>query len=192
MTEDHIKTTEGIKFGRHSYGKPTVIIAGGSAGVEIGNFCSIASGVQFLDGGCFHRVECVSTFPLRAIYKQRFWGMKSDKDNKENNIVGLRKRGKTVVGNDVWIGESAYILPGVTIGDGAIIGAKSVVTKDVPPYAIVGGNPARIIRYRFDEEIIKKFLKIKWWNWSDEKIIENRQYFDNVTLFTNKFYNKTC
>lgn len=178
-----------LKFGRHSYGCPKVLVKNGSAGVEIGNFCSIATGVKFLDGGNRHRVEHVSTFPLSLVYEESFGGMESQEDNIENKILSLRKRGKTIVGSDVWIGESAYILPGITIGDGAVIGAKSVVTKDVPPYAIVGGNPAKIIRYRFNKKIIERLLKIKWWEWSDKKIIENKQYFDNITLFTNKFYN---
>jgi acetyltransferase-like isoleucine patch superfamily enzyme len=182
--------SEHLKFGRHSYGQPTVLVKGGSSGVEIGNFCSIASGVKFLDGGNQHRIDRVSTFPLSLVYEESFGGMKSEEDNAENNIICLRERGKTIVGSDVWIGESSYILPGITIGDGAVIGTKSVVTKDVPPYAIVGGNPAKLIRYRFNEEVIEKFLKIKWWDWPDEKILENKKYFDNVTLFTNKFYNE--
>lgn len=182
---------EHLKFGRHSYGDPTVIVRRGSAGVEIGNFCSIATGVKFLDGGNLHRVDFVSTFPLGLVYEESFGGMESIDDNEKNEIIGLRKRGKTIVGNDVWIGESSYILQGLKIGDGAVVGTKSVVTKDVPPYAIVGGNPANIIRYRYNKEIIEKFLKIKWWDWSDEKIVKNKKYFDNVSLFVDKFYNET-
>lgn len=181
-----------IKWGRHSYGNPEILSQGGAEYVEIGNFCSIASRVKFLLGGQ-HRMGGVTTFPCHCVLGESGdrWGEKYDEaERKKNGSKPHKERGTTIVGNDVWIGHSAYILPGITIGDGAVIGTKSVVTKDVPPYAIVGGNPAKIIRYRFNEEIIEKFLKIKWWDWSDEKIYENRQYFDNVTLFTNKFYDE--
>ena len=83
------------------------------------------------------------------------------------------------IGNDVWIGQSTIILSGVTIGDGAIIGANSLVTKDVKPYAVVGGNPAKLIKYRFDEDTIDKLLKIKWWDWSIDKIIHNRHLLNS-------------
>lgn len=188
----HRSKSKYIKWGRHSYGNPEIFSQGGAEYVEIGNFCSIASRVKFLLGGQ-HQMGGVTTFPCYCVLGERGdkWGEKYDEaERKKNGSKPHRVRGTTIVGNDVWIGHSAYILPGITIGDGAVIGTKSVVTKDVPPYAIVGGNPAKLIRYRFNEEIIEKFLKIKWWDWSDEKIYENRQYFDNVTLFTNKFYNE--
>lgn len=187
----HRSKSKYIKWGRHSYGNPEIFAQGGAEYVEIGNFCSIANGVKFLLGGQ-HQMGGVTTFPCHCVLGGGdSWGEKYDEaERKKNGSKPHRVRGTTIVGNDVWIGHSAYILPGITIGDGAVIGTKSVVTKDVPSYAIVGGNPAKIIRYRFKEDIIEKFLKIKWWDWSDEKIYENRQYFDNVTLFTNKFYDE--
>ena len=91
------------------------------------------------------------------------------------------------IGNDVWIGTNATILPGVNVGDGAVIGTEAVVTKDVPPYAIVGGNPAKIIKYRFDEETIAKLLQIKWWDLSHKMIIENIDQFFDVEDYINQF-----
>lgn len=93
------------------------------------------------------------------------------------------------IGNDVWIGEGALILSGVTIGDGAVIGARSVVSKDIPPYAIAAGNPCRILKYRFPEEKISELLKIKWWNWETDKITSNANYLMNtdINVFINKF-----
>ena len=180
-----------IQYGRYCYGKPNVVAGySDSSTIQTGNFCSIATDVTFLSGG-FHRLETVSTYPLGQHMGEQFGGMHDEEQDLE---CGAKPHGrineKTIVGNDVWIGHGAFISSGIKIGDGAVIGAKSVVTKDVPPYAIVGGNPAKLIRYRFNEEVVKKFLKIKWWDWSDEKIYENRQYFDNVTLFTNKFYDE--
>ena len=98
-------------------------------------------------------------------------------------------KGNTIVGNDVWIGYEAVIMPGVQVGDGAIISAKSVVVSDVPPYTIFGGNPARCIRQRFDDEVIRSLLEIAWWNWSREKIEANMQYFyDDVESFIERFW----
>jgi len=101
---------------------------------------------------------------------------------------------RTRIGNDVWIGAGATLLGkggGLTIGDGAIVGAGSVVTKDVPPYAIVGGNPARIIRYRFDEAIIRRLLALKWWDWPVERIMAAKEDFKDVNLFLEKYAHAT-
>ena len=127
----------------------------------IGKFCQIAAGVEFVMNGANHQMNAVSTFPF---YTLEGWNMqppaKSD----------LPFKGDTVIGNDVWIGQNAIILPGVRIGDGAIIGANSVVGSDVEPYTVVVGNPAKQLRYRFDEELTELLLKFKWWDKPVEEI----------------------
>ena len=127
----------------------------------IGKFCQIASGVEFIMNGANHQMNAVSTFPF---YTLEGW------DAEAPALSDLPLRGDTVVGNDVWIGEGAVILPGVKIGDGAIIGAKSVVGSDVEPYSIVAGNPARLIRKRFDDEMISLLLRFAWWEKSVDEI----------------------
>lgn len=127
----------------------------------IGKFCMIASGVEFIMNGANHLANGISSYPF-AIFGN---GWEHAMDNKTYPI-----KGNTVIGNDAWIGYQATIMPGIEVGDGAIIAAKSVVTKDVEPYSIVGGNPARLIRKRFDDATIRKLLDIQWWNWPPEKI----------------------
>ncbi len=132
----------------------------------IGKFCMIASDVTFIMNGANHLTDAVTTYPF-AIFGNGW----------ENAMEGKTypSKGNIVVGNDVWIGYNATIMAGVTIGDGAIIGTNSVVTKDVEPYAIVGGNPAKLIKKRFSEEEINDLLEIKWWDWEIEKITQNVQ-----------------
>lgn len=125
----------------------------------IGKFCQIATGVRFVMNGGNHAMSGFSTYPFAAF------------GNEWTNVpLDAKSRGDTVIGNDVWIGNSVTIMPGVHIGDGAIIGTDSVVTKNVEPYSIVGGNPATMIRKRFDDETIELLLKIKWWDWDFETI----------------------
>jgi len=128
----------------------------------IGKFCAIATGAKFIMNGANHKISGLSTYPF-SIFRN---GWEKVVPKKEE----LPYKGDTIVGNDVWIGYDATIMPGIKIGDGVIIAAKAIVTKDVAPYTIVGGNPAGIIRKRFNKKIIKKLLKIKWWNWNIEKI----------------------
>lgn len=149
-----------IEVGRGT-AKPNVHDWGEGTKLKIGNYCSLASDCWFFMGG-EHRTEWVTTYAL-SFDELTAQGFKFSKT-----------KGDIVVGNDVWIGSAAYILSGVTIGDGAVIGARAVVAKDVPPYAIVVGNPARVIKYRFEPDIIEKLLKIQWWNWSDEEIMQAR------------------
>ena len=127
----------------------------------IGKFCQIASGVEFIMNGANHQMNAVSTFPF---YTLEGWNMDPPA------ISELPFKGDTVVGNDVWIGQNAVILPGVQIGDGAIIGANSVVGSSVAPYTIAVGNPAKALRKRFDDELIDLLLRFKWWNRSIEEI----------------------
>lgn len=134
----------------------------------IGKFCSIACGAKFLFNSANHALQPLTTYPFPIFWEE--WGLEM------TEITGAwDNKGDIVIGNDVWIGYEAVIMAGVTIGDGAIIGTRAVVTKNVPPYAIVGGVPAKIIRMRFDEATINKLLQIKWWNWPPEKIKQNLQ-----------------
>lgn len=132
----------------------------------IGKFCSIACGAKFLFNSANHRMTSLSTYPFPLFFEE--WELE-----KKNVTESWDNKGDIIVGNDVWIGYEALILAGVTIGDGAIIGARALVTKDVAPYTIVGGIPAKPIRKRFPEEIITELLKIEWWNWPEEKIAKN-------------------
>ena len=127
----------------------------------IGKFCQIAAGVEFVMNGANHQMNAVSTFPF---YTLEGWDMKPPAAS------DMPLKGDTVIGNDVWIGQNAVILPGVHIGDGVIIGANSIVGSDVSPYTIVAGNPATEIRKRFDDELIQLLLDFKWWNKSVEEI----------------------
>lgn len=132
----------------------------------IGKFCMIASDVTFIMNGANHLTDAISTYPF-AVFGH---GWEHAMDGKQ-----YPQKGDITIGNDVWIGYRATIMAGVTIGDGAIIAANATVTKDVAPYAIVGGNPAMEIRKRFSDEKIDKLLDIKWWDWPIEKITENVQ-----------------
>lgn len=130
----------------------------------IGKFCSIAAATTFIMNGGNHLTESVSSFPF-AIFGED-WSQAMDGKS-------YPTKGNTVVGNDVWIGYNATIMPGVTIGDGAIIAANATVVKDVAPYSIVGGNPAKVIKKRFSDEKISELLNMQWWNWDIDKITEN-------------------
>lgn len=131
----------------------------------IGKFCAIAKDAKFIMNGANHKISGHSTFPF-SIFRNG-WEKVIPKPGE------LPYKGDTTVGNDVWIGYDATIMPGIQIGDGAIIASKSVVVKNVPPYAVVGGNPSQIIKMRFNESIVNKLLGIKWWDWNIEKITTN-------------------
>lgn len=152
-----------VQMGRYSYmGKNNSV-----ANAKIGAFCSIASYCAI--GGGAHPIDMVSTSPI-------FYAGKNIFGRNFGNIRTELNR-PVVIGNDVWIGENAFINDGLTIGDGAIIGAHSVVTRDVPPYAIVAGAPAKLIRYRFTEDKVEKLLDIKWWDWSEEELKTRGTHF---------------
>lgn len=132
----------------------------------IGKFCSIACGAKFLFNSANHTLASWSTYPFPIFFEE--WGL-----DRRDVASAWDNRGDITIGNDVWIGYEAVILAGVTIGDGAIVGARAVVTKDVPPYTIVGGVPARPIRKRFDQAAIEALLDLRWWDWPKEKIARN-------------------
>src|SRR5579862_6624891 len=150
--------TERYSVGRHTYGEPEVRHWGEPATLKVGAFCSIAVDVTIFLGGN-HRVDWITTYPFSFLWP---------------NARGIQghpaTKGDVIIGNDVWIGASATILSGVRIGNGAVIGACAVVTKDVPAYGIVGGNPAKLIRLRFSEAQIAALEEMAWWNWPDAKI----------------------
>jgi virginiamycin A acetyltransferase len=131
----------------------------------IGKYCSVACGTRFIMNGANHKMDSFTTFPFPVVAED--WGL--DMGTEE----AWDQEGDTVIGNDVWIGYESIIMPGIHIGDGAIIAARSLVTKDVPPYTIVGGAPAKAIKKRFSDEVIKILLEIKWWDWDESKVKTN-------------------
>jgi acetyltransferase-like isoleucine patch superfamily enzyme len=169
-----------LVVGRHSYAPPSFVrvFAGDCAKVVVGNYCSLAGGVEIMPGGN-HRTDTVTTYALRQHLVS---------DNAER-VGEPWSKGDVVIGSDVWIGRGAKILGGVTVGDGAVIAAWSVVTKSVPPYTIVAGVPARAIRQRFSQEIVESLLRIRWWDWDDAVV---RARIDELTstdlvAFTHKY-----
>lgn len=163
------------RAGRESYATDVSIRTWGEGAVlEVGAFSSVADGVEIFLGGN-HRPDWVTTFPFNIVWPEAkgFTGNPASKGN-------------VVIGNDVWIGAGALILSGVTIGDGAVVAARSVVAKDVPPYGVVAGNPAQLIKMRFEQRIIDKLLQIRWWDWDDEKIKRAMPLLlnDNIDKFT--------
>lgn len=147
-------------IGRESYaGNLNVLAWGEGAGLSIGHFCSIGNNVTIFLGGD-HRMDWVTTFPFSV-----FW-------EEARGIAGHpRTKGDVVIGSDVWLGDGCTILSGVRIGHGAVVGTRAVVTRDVPPYAIVAGNPATLVRHRFDEATVQALLAIAWWEWPKERIV---------------------
>ncbi len=131
----------------------------------IGKFCSIASGTKFIMGPANHRISSVTTYPFHV-----FGGLWSE--NTPEHLSQLPFKGDIIVGNDVWFGRECVVMPGVKIGDGAIVAAYSVVTKDIEPYSVVGGNPARLIKKRFGDELIELLLRLKWWDCEPEALAE--------------------
>jgi virginiamycin A acetyltransferase len=149
-----------------AFERDAVLYAYGPERLIIGSYCAIASGVRFVMPGANHADLGPSTFPF-GIFGEP-WAERT-----MDLVMGAPSRGDTVVGNDVWLGYQALVLPGVTIGDGAVVAAAAVVAADVPPYAIVAGNPARVVRMRFDEQDVKRLLRAAWWDWPPEVVTEH-------------------
>jgi acetyltransferase-like isoleucine patch superfamily enzyme len=150
-----------MSYGKYTYGNPNILWSNDNAKLVVGNFCSIAHNVNIYLGGN-HRIDWVTTYPFGHIHQDMF-----------NNFDGIghpSTKGDVIIGNDVWIGSNVTIMSGVTIGDGAVIANNSHIVKNVNPYSLVGGNPAKLIKYRFTQEQIEKLLEIKWWYWEDDKI----------------------
>nr|WP_102782474.1 CatB-related O-acetyltransferase [Thalassospira sp. GB04J01] len=175
------KLPDHVSVGRHSYGLKKNMVAGASidAQLNVGSYCSIGPDVLFL---CKvdHPLDFPSTFPFKTL----LWN--TDKGNKD-----AITKGSISLGHDVWIGARAIVLSGVKIGTGAVVAAGAIVTKDVPPYAIVGGNPARLIRKRFDDDKIEKLLETRWWELNDEDLKEKETLlYGNVQNFLDAFQDK--
>jgi len=152
------KKYSGYQIGVGTYGWPEILYYDAGATLKIGNYCSIAPGVKILLGG-EHHVEYVTTYPFSLLL------------NEAKNLPGYPySKGDVIIGNDVWIGQDAMILSGVCIRDGAVVAGRSVVTRDVAPYSVVAGDPARHIKFRFSQEAIDALLEIAWWNWPASEI----------------------
>ncbi len=175
-----LKANGMLVVGRHSYAPPSYVrvVAGDAARVIIGRWCSLASDVEIMPGGN-HRMDTVTTYPMR-----RRLGLEGAEQAGEP-----WSKGDVVIGNDVWIGRGAKILGGVEIGDGAVVAAWSVVTRSVDPYTIVAGVPARPVRSRFAPEIVERLLRIRWWEWDDEAILERVDELTGTDLdgFTRRY-----
>lgn len=166
-----ISTDPRVTVGRFTYGSPALKLWSDDESVSIGAFCSIAEEVVILGGG-EHRMDWVTTFPLRIAFADPLSGRDGHPANK----------GPTVIGNDVWISYGATILSGVRVGHGAVIGARAVVTRDVPDYAVVAGNPAQVVKMRFTPSQIERLLAVSWWDWSIEKIFEHTHALCNTDI----------
>jgi acetyltransferase-like isoleucine patch superfamily enzyme len=166
----------GYEVGDFTYGLPAVLAWGEGRKVSIGKYCSIADGVTIFLGGN-HRLDWVTTYPFSAIV---------DTWPEATGIMGHPKsNGDVRIGNDVWLGSRSTIMSGISVSDGAVVAANAVVTKDVPPYAIVGGNPAKIIKHRFSECTIERLLQVKWWDLPDShvRMLMPRLASDDVEAF---------
>lgn len=163
------------EYGEYSYGVGNITVKEWGEGQKlvIGNYCSVAMGVLVMLGGN-HRTDWVTTYPF---------GHLGQNYPSNGPVVGHPvSNGDIIIGNDVWLATDSSIISGVTIGDGAVLAAKSHVISDVEPYSIVGGNPAKHIKYRFDAETIDALLKIKWWDWDVDKVIDNIPLLCNTDI----------
>jgi len=166
-------------IGDYTYGKPKILSWDKDTLLKIGRYCSIAEGVVILLGG-EHHADWATTYPLNAVFQLT---------EGQHYSPPHKSKGDIIIGNDVWIGYQSLILSGVNIGNGAIIGARSVVTKDVPAYSVVGGNPAKHIKWRFEQNMIERLQQIAWWDWNDEKVLKALPYLlsSDIQVFLDKY-----
>jgi acetyltransferase-like isoleucine patch superfamily enzyme len=161
FTRDIVAKKYKAQIGEYTYGRPIIMDWNGKTKLSIGKFCSFANDVVIMLGGN-HRTDWITTYPFPTM--PTIW----------TNAKGLTghpaTKGDIAIGNDVWIGSRAIILSGVTIGDGCVIGAGAVVARSIPPYSVVVGNPAKVVKKRFSAPVISKLIKLQWWNWNKEKI----------------------
>lgn len=194
----HIVTTwhddieyQGCSVGAGTYGYESLAAETGHSVKKIGRYCSINASARVASN---HPLDYVTTsgilYSLTSLPPRELIRAKVEKSSLPATYSELPEDGFVEIGNDVWIGMNVVILPGIRVGDGAVLGAGAVVTKDVEPYAIVGGVPAKIIRYRYSKEMIDAFLRIKWWDWSIEKIEENLELFYDPEKFCKTFDSK--
>jgi virginiamycin A acetyltransferase len=179
LTREELISNGLLEIGEETYGRVNVLRNKGSdAKIKIGKYCSIATNVTFITGG-IHPIDWVSLFPFRINWQLE--NAYSDGMPSTNGTI--------LIGNDVWISTGVTILSGVTIGNGAAIASNTLVTKDVPPYSVVGGGPAKILKYRFNSEQIEQLERIQWWNWSRNKIKEAIPFLsdNNIEKFINKY-----
>jgi acetyltransferase-like isoleucine patch superfamily enzyme len=162
-----------MNVGKYTYGIPNVRFSNNYSTLNIGNFCSIGGNVEIYLGG-EHRTDYVTTYPFGYLHKNVF--------NLNREYEEKFTKGNVVIGNDVWIGDNVTIMSGINIGDGSVIANSSHVVKDVLPFSVVGGNPAKLIKHRFSEKQIEDLLQIKWWYWDDDKINKHVELLHDTNI----------
>ena len=177
-----------IEIGNSSYLSGTCEI-NGNKNISIGSFTSIANGVEFFSSNINHPLSFATTFNLHSNSRLVEDGKNIFLPNFNKKINNLKNKSSISIGNDVWIGRDVMIMPGITIPNGCVIGAKSIVTKDCEPYGVYVGSPAKLIKFRFNTIIIDQLQEIEWWNWSFEKIRTNSKFFDTNLMTFNKRLN---
>lgn len=174
-----LKQDRYAKIGKGTYDNGAKVWRWTKKKIEIGHYCSIANNVNFIVDEGFHTISTITNYPFI-----------NNKNYKSFDEIDINQKEGIIIGNDVWIGMGAFIMPGVKVGSGSIIAANSVVTKDVPDYAVVAGTPAKVIRMKYDEKTINALLRLQWWNWSEEIIQERkRDFYLPVEKFITKYEN---